>query len=146
MLGEDVADVRVGAVGWIESSGACLQLFELGLQGGELAEATLDLGELVVDEVCDVGARCLAAVPLVDDAADLDQGQARRLCAADELHAVDGAVVVAAVPVAGAGGWRQETASLVEPDGLARQAYRLSQLPDQHSATIPLDLVLQIKV
>lgn len=99
VAGEDVADVRVGAVGRVEVVAACHEVFQLLFEGGELGLAGADGVELGVQDGRHVGAGSVAVVSEVDDAAYLDQGQACRLGVADELDAGDGRIVVGTVAV-----------------------------------------------
>jgi len=73
---EDVADVRITAVGWIQPLAAVEELLEFCLQDGEFTHAPTYVGELGVDQLRYMRARDVAVVAEIDDAADFDEGTA----------------------------------------------------------------------
>jgi hypothetical protein len=73
--GEDAAHLVLRAAGRIGGGGTLSQVAESVASLGELGEALLDLGQVLVDQVGDVLAGCLAAVSDRQDAADLGEGE-----------------------------------------------------------------------
>jgi len=60
--GDDVADLGVAAVGWVELVAAADQDFELCFEGVELPLSCLDVAQLGGEQGADVGAGCGAVV------------------------------------------------------------------------------------
>ena len=74
---QDLTDVRLGAIGWIENATALSEGPEVVAQLVELFDATLYFGELAVDDLVDTSAWSLAIVADCDDIADLGQSEPR---------------------------------------------------------------------
>lgn len=143
---EDVADIGVGAVGWVELVAAFDELVEFVFERGELSAALLDIAEFGLEEIVDVGAWGGAVVSDVDDAADLGEGEPCGLGVSDEPQPSECRFVVEPVAVGGSTGLGEQPASFIESDGSGRQSEGVGELTNEHCLILPLDLLLWIKV
>ena len=71
------ADVLCGAPGRVAGFGGIADFGDRGTEGREFGDLLVDVGQLLVQDVADVGARCGAGVAHLQDVANLGQRQAR---------------------------------------------------------------------
>lgn len=139
--GEDVADLIRGAGERVEVVAAREELFEFGLEGGELVALGLDVRDLVLEESFDVAAGGLSLGADGHDAVDLVECQVGGLRGPDEAEPGQDGLVVRAVPVGTALGRGEEAATLVEADSLGGHSRGIRDLADEHEAeSSPLTL------
>ncbi len=100
-----MADVGVGAVGGIEVVAAFDENVEFCFERGEVPDACANVGELAADQGHHMSTGDVADVAEVDDAADLGEGEACRLCGLNEVQPGDWGFVVGAVAVGAAFGF-----------------------------------------
>lgn len=118
--GDDVADLRVDAVRWVEVGTAIDEVFEFCFQSGELALSRPNGVHFGRQQGADVGARGVAVAAQVEDAGDFDEGQPCCLCAANEPEPGEARGLVVAVAV-GLPGWRgQQALTFVETNRLGQ--------------------------
>lgn len=82
------------------------KLDEFGFEVGEMSPSVANVGQLALEERVDVAARCGAVLTDSDHACDLGERESCGLGAADESQPGERLVVVDAVPVVGALGFR----------------------------------------
>jgi hypothetical protein len=91
---------------------------------------------VALQQLGDVGARCLPLVAEGDDLADLAQGEADRLGGADEPEPSQGRLVVAAVSRGSAVRWVEDADLFVVADGLGGDADLVGQLTDARGSLL----------
>jgi hypothetical protein len=111
-------DAVAVACGRVLSGGAFRQSAKPAAGLGELSDATVEVGEALVDEGGDVFAWVLAVVGDHENLADLCERESGGLGVADEIHAVDGLGWVVAIPRRRAVRVGQEPGGFPEADGL----------------------------
>jgi hypothetical protein len=115
---DEVADAVRVAVGGVESGGSLHDVGEVDFEGAEFADLLVDLVRAMHEQIEDVAARGLTVVSQGDDAADLPEGEAKRLGRRDEGESVDHVGVVAAVAGGGALGRVEQPDVFVVAQGL----------------------------
>src|SRR5690606_23233260 len=107
------------------------QALKRSLHPGEALDAFLNVGDLVLGPLANVGAGGFRIDPQLEELLDLLQREAELLGVADEAHAPHSLRRI--LPVAGRGAPLRlcdQTRALVEPNGLDANARLLSELPD----------------
>ena len=126
------ADLVWAACVGVRVRGVVPEVGDGAVQGGELGDLLLDLGQARVEEVSHVLAGRVAAVADVKDLADLGEGEACGLATVNEVDPGDGVGRVVAVP-----GWRpvgrgQQSLLFVEPERLRGGARAFGEFSDAH--------------
>jgi hypothetical protein len=130
--GDDVADALGWALLGIEGGGPPGEPVELAAELLELGDARVNLGGAALQQSGHVLTWLLAAVPERDDLADLAEGEADGLGAADKREPPEGGVVVVTVARGGPGRGRQDADLLVVADRLGRDPRPLGEFTDTH--------------
>lgn len=143
---DDVTDLLVGAVRWVEFLTATKKLPELSLESGQLALSRLNITEFRCQQRLHVGTRHGALTAQIENAGDLYQCEPGSLPSADERKSSQHRGVVLPVPVWAPQRRGKQATALVEADGLRRHARLDGYLSDAHDLTLRLDLAPRIKV
>lgn len=142
-----MARVVVGAIGRVERPAARHELNELVFKSTELLDRAPHVGELGLQQVDDVGARCRAFVAKLGDPADLVEGEPSRLGVTDEREATKRLVVVIAIATRCPRRFTEESETLIEPNRPRMNVRVFRKLTDPHPLdNKPLDLLLQENV
>jgi hypothetical protein len=127
-----MADPPRVAPGRIEALGPLYQPGQLAPQRAQFGDATIEFGGPDPEKVQDMTARCGAAVPKGDDAADLAEGQPHRLRGADEGEAIEYRFLVVPVTRRRPWGRGEQTDVFVVADRLARDPRPPGHITDSH--------------